>query len=745
MSYQIGIDTIHLRPTPRLGHTEYCDHQPLIRQVTGDPHSAGAMFDPKFVEAWEIDLAWITDDGPFGNWDAHGRATNMGHAEYVAGGTDFVEPNTCPFTDVEQVYDFDATTEYPMASLEDTAAYYDQNHQRARQARGDCVCPGGYYKSIISGAIAAFGWDMLLLAAADQGRFATVLDSFYRRTLHHVKAWAQTSIEVFIQHDDFVWSAGAFMDPAFYRSVIIPRYAKMWRVLHDAGKKVLFCSDANWIEFLDDIVAAGADGFIFEPMMPLEPVVEKYGQTHVIAGSKVDCRTMAFGTIEQVRKEIDDTLAIAMDCPGFMFAVGNHIPANVPIDPLRGIHRSPASGLASATGNIPLTRGDDAPYHAPMPDPASPKTDGPATAIAPWCAMLDALQCGASLINRQGVIVYTNKRLCELMQREQAELIGTHVADQYTSPDTRNRIDQMLLRFDEASEAETYIERPDGTRLPVMSAARPLQSEAFDEPLRVVTITDITPLKEAMDDITELSDTVLEQAMDLKRQAEELEQRVRLRTRELHAANMDAIYMLAVASEARDGDTGAHVQRIQRYAEAVALEIGLPQTEAERIGYSAILHDVGKIQVPDHILKKPGKLTDDERAEMQQHTITGEAILSNQPFFELARQIARSHHENHDGTGYPDGLKAERIPLAARIVHVVDVFDALSSHRVYKDAWPPQKSADVIREGRGTQFDPQVVDGFLAIFERGGFETLREAAPAEDGQVDAAVIDSPSS
>jgi len=325
MSYQIGIDTIHLRPTPRLAHTEYSDHQPLHEKVqrdTGRP----------FATAWDYDLIWVTDDGPYKDWAKHGRATDMGHAAYVAGGTDFRPPSPCAFEDVEDVYAFDATREYPMPAMGELVAYYQQQHEKRVAAAGDLVVTGGYYKSIVSGAIAAFGWDMLLLAAAEQDRFANVLDSIYRRTLHHVKAWAQTNIEVFIQHDDFVWSAGAFMDPAFYRAQIIPRYAEFWRVLHDAGKKVLFCSDANWIEFLDDIVAAGADGFIFEPMMPLEPIVERYGQTHVIVGSKVDCRTMAFGTVEQLRRDIDQTLELAMACPGFMFAVGNHIPANVPIE-----------------------------------------------------------------------------------------------------------------------------------------------------------------------------------------------------------------------------------------------------------------------------------------------------------------------------------------------------------------------------------------------------------------------------
>lgn len=187
--------------------------------------------------------------------------------------------------------------------------------------------------------------------------------------------------------------------------------------------------------------------------------------------------------------------------------------------------------------------------------------------------------------------------------------------------------------------------------------------------------------------------------------------------------------MLAVASEAKDADTGAHVRRIERYAEAMARELGLPESEVERIGYSAILHDVGKMQVPDEILKKPGSLTDDERDEIQQHTLVGERILSRLAFFDEARRIARSHHENWDGSGYPDGLAGEAIPLSARIVRLVDVYDGLTSRRAYKEAWSPELSADYIRRGAGTLFDPKLVETFDILFERGAFTWLAGDVP----------------
>jgi uroporphyrinogen-III decarboxylase len=173
---------------------------------------------------------------------------------------------------------------------------------------------------------------MLLEAASDQERFDKVLEGIFQRSLYHIKALAKTSIEVFLSHDDMVWTQGAFMHPEFYRSAIFPRYKKLWDVMHEAGKTVLFCSDGFFTDFVDDVALAGADGFIFEPMTSLDYVVEKYGKTHVIMGSKVDCRTLTFGTPEQIKHEIDETLKIAKDCPGFVFAVGNHIPSNVPVD-----------------------------------------------------------------------------------------------------------------------------------------------------------------------------------------------------------------------------------------------------------------------------------------------------------------------------------------------------------------------------------------------------------------------------
>jgi len=325
VSYQIGMDAIHVRGGARLAHTEYCSNDPLKRAVV--ERSGGRRFE----DAWEFDFLWSTNDGPV-PWSQRGRCTDMGHAEFLEGGVDRREPKPSPFRDAEDVLAFDAVEEYGLPDFDELVAYYEQQYTAGRQAWPDKVITGGYYRTIVSGAIDAFGWDMLLTAAADQERFERVLDSIFRVSLHHYKAWAKTSIEVFISHDDMVWTEGAFMHPDFYRRVIFPRYAALWKPLRDAGKKLLFCSDGNWSAFVGDIAEAGADGFIFEPMTALEPIVEEFGQTHCIVGSKVDCRTLTFGTQDEIRAEIDATLELAFQCPGFMFAVGNHIPSNVPVE-----------------------------------------------------------------------------------------------------------------------------------------------------------------------------------------------------------------------------------------------------------------------------------------------------------------------------------------------------------------------------------------------------------------------------
>ena len=203
------------------------------------------------------------------------------------------------------------------------------------------------------------------------------------------------------------------------------------------------------------------------------------------------------------------------------------------------------------------------------------------------------------------------------------------------------------------------------------------------------------------------------------------------RTAALTIAQRERQGMVALArgAEARDTDTGDHIHRVHSLAEALAQAAALSSDEAEAIGWAAMLHDVGKLHIPDRVLLKPGPLNAEEWELMRQHTVFGEAILSVGEGFETARRIARWHHENFDGSGYPDGLRHERIPLEARIVRVADAFDGITSIRPYHQARSIEWALAELQRHAGSQFDPELVALFLDLVESGRLP-LRELPQA---------------
>ncbi len=184
----------------------------------------------------------------------------------------------------------------------------------------------------------------------------------------------------------------------------------------------------------------------------------------------------------------------------------------------------------------------------------------------------------------------------------------------------------------------------------------------------------------------------------------------------LRKSHLETIYRMAMVAEYRDQqDTASHLHRISKYTGLVAAEIGLPLDLIEDLRYASPLHDIGKVAIPDSILLKPGKLTPDEYDEMKKHPVYGARMLENAEsrLLQLARNIALAHHEHWDGTGYPDGIKGDAIPLEARIVSVVDVFDALTTRRVYKGAWSVDDTFSYMLEQSGRLFDPELIDAFV--------------------------------
>ena len=189
------------------------------------------------------------------------------------------------------------------------------------------------------------------------------------------------------------------------------------------------------------------------------------------------------------------------------------------------------------------------------------------------------------------------------------------------------------------------------------------------------------------------------------------------RTQELEQSQLETLQRLALAAEYRDDDTGLHTKRVGVMASRIAENLHLPQSQVDVLHRAAPLHDVGKIGITDLILLKPGKLTDEEFDTMKQHTSIGAGMLSGStsPWLQMAEEIALTHHERWDGRGYPQRWSGEAIPITGRVVAVADVFDALTHERPYKKAWPVEEALAEIARQSGQQFDPQVVEAFLAL------------------------------
>jgi putative two-component system response regulator len=205
----------------------------------------------------------------------------------------------------------------------------------------------------------------------------------------------------------------------------------------------------------------------------------------------------------------------------------------------------------------------------------------------------------------------------------------------------------------------------------------------------------------------------------LENQNQLLVERIRDRTRDLEEARVETVERLALVAEFRDDETGQHTQRVGQRSAILAKALDFTGDQVELIRYAATLHDVGKIATADAILFKPGKLTADEFQTMTTHTTTGADILghSKSTLMQLAAQIALSHHECWDGTGYPLGRRGNEIPLSGRIVSVVDVYDALTHKRPYKKAWPAVDALAEIQRLSGSKFDPHVVAVFIEMME----------------------------
>lgn len=304
------------------------------------------------------------------------------------------------------------------------------------------------------------------------------------------------------------------------------------------------------------------------------------------------------------------------------------------------------------------------------------------------------------ILDNKNLIVDINSSMLALLGKKPEEVIGGSAKEIFA--DFPIPIKQHIQVSYARAEATFKI---GGIHVYYELTVWPLYNEFKEITGRIYISHDITALKE------------LEQ--ELRKLNTELEDRVRARTWELAEAYDTTLEGWARALELRDKETEGHSRRVTENTLKIAITMNIDGDYLEHIRRGAILHDIGKMSIPDEILHKPDKLTDEERDIIKQHPITAYNLLAPIPFLKKALEIPYSHHEKWDGTGYPQGLKENTIPMAARIFAVADVWDALTSDRSYNKAWPREKVVAYIFEQSGKHFDPRVVNIFLSMVERG--------------------------
>jgi hypothetical protein len=337
MSYADGWAALHLEMPDRVPHTEYSveRHWEVVQRVTGlavgpqSPASSQAQASLALIKAWNFDLRWSTlvHLQPFGD-----HRTDMGHAEYAAGGVDRRPVGPAPFRTPEQVLSLDFRETYGTISQGDWTRAFEDHYRRNCQETPDLVNMTGIYVTLISGLLEVFGWDMLLFAAgSDLARFGELTNRYATWVMQYFEALAASDVPVVMVHDDMVWSSGPFISPKWYRTYVFPNYRRLIAPLLEAGKRVIFTSDGNYTQFIDDIAQCGVHGFVLEPTTDMATIAERYGRTHAFIGN-ADTRILLSGPQSAIRAEVERCMAIGKSCPGFFLAVGNHIPSNTPVE-----------------------------------------------------------------------------------------------------------------------------------------------------------------------------------------------------------------------------------------------------------------------------------------------------------------------------------------------------------------------------------------------------------------------------
>jgi hypothetical protein len=261
-----------------------------------------------------------------------GKCTDMGHAAYAAGGTDFRLQGKALYDDPGEALKFDPWELYGAIDEKKAVADFNAHWKRNREIFPDTVTMTGIYVTCMSGLIEIFGWDMLLEAAGtDPDAFGEVANRYSDWILQYSKALAKCDSPVVMIHDDTVWTSGPFIHPGWYRRYIFPNYQKIFAPLKEAGKIIMYTCDGNYTEFIDDVAATGVHSMMMEPTTDMAAVAERYGKKIAFVGN-ADTRILLLGTKEDIRAEVKRCMDIGKKYPGYFFSVSNHIPANTPVD-----------------------------------------------------------------------------------------------------------------------------------------------------------------------------------------------------------------------------------------------------------------------------------------------------------------------------------------------------------------------------------------------------------------------------
>ena len=283
-----------------------------------------------FRKTWNYDFVWQTRifaDTAFGD-----KRTKMGHAEYASGGTDYDNEISELFTDPNEALKLDPFELFGELDMTETVKIFNDDYEYQKKMSPEAVTMTGVYVTCMSGLIDLFGWDVLLMSAGiDSKGFGELTNRYAAWILQYFEALAKSDAPVVMVHDDITWTSGAFLHPDWYREFIFPNYKKLFKSLIESGKKIMYTSDGNFTEFIDDVAGCGVNGFVIEPTTDMSYIAEKYGKTHSFVGN-ADTRILLSGTKDDIEREVKRCMDIGKSCPGFFMAVGNHIPSNTPID-----------------------------------------------------------------------------------------------------------------------------------------------------------------------------------------------------------------------------------------------------------------------------------------------------------------------------------------------------------------------------------------------------------------------------